>query len=452
MDEVEALFAPGEISRLVGKLVDAVRARWGRILGLGLVLAAVAFAWTRVCPRVYTSRASVFAIPAAGSAGGQRGAAGEVVGLSEGAARVVLSEGALEALSHSLKLERSWPEPRGELAQKLHELGQSLGLSSPEGNPHQALLAALRKAISVKVDDSTVEISVQWPDPEQAQAIAQASVDRLFAARHQIELAPLETKVAALDARLAGDDSQVKSHQQRVAALLAAKRRGVKASTVHGLQSRGKFRDLPDPELSRLRQKILTERKAIADLEDVWQKRTAELQAKLAEQSATLGPKNPLVLDTQDKLEALRAQGTELDARKASEQKLLAQFVRAGGNERELEPGAVPLFAPELESEDPDLGFEKVSLSNALVELQGVRSDLLSAKLALESAAATFEARYVEMVKPEAPTHPSSPRTALTCLAALLVGLLSGLLWSLAKGPVQASAPRPLGASEPVRS
>jgi hypothetical protein len=445
-DTPEALFAPGEISQLIARLFDAARTHWARIVGAGLVLALIAFGWTRISPRVYTAHASVFAIPADGSSGGQRGAAGEVVGLSDGAARVVLSEEALDELIRRLRLDRDWPGA----PEPLDELSTRVGLAPSETNPHQALLAALRKAITVKVEDSAVDITVAWSEPATAQAIAQACVERLLAARHQVELAPIETKVAALQGRVGSADAQVQAHQERLAELLASKRRGVKAATVFGLQSRGKFRDLPDPQLSTLRQQILEKRKAIAEQEDVRARELAQLQALLAEQRATLGPANPLVLDTQDKLRALDAQGSQLETLKAAEQKLLGDFVRAGGNERELHADAGPLFPPELENDDPNVAFERSALSAAMLDLQNLRSELLDAQLALDSQQATFKARYLEMLRPEAPAHPSSPKTPLTCLAALLVGCLTALLWSLVR-PARGALPRRVTLGETVR-
>jgi uncharacterized protein involved in exopolysaccharide biosynthesis len=446
----EALFAPGELSALLRKVFGAIAAHPFRLMGLALLMGLAAYGWTRICPRVYTAKASVFALPGDGSSGAQRGAAGEIVGLSDGAARVMLSDGSLEAMVDKLSLTPAALASQGLAAQWLAEAREKLGLTEPEVDPQAGLLAELRQAITVKTQDAMVDITVEWRDPTQARAIAQEAVERLFAARHEIELSPLEAKVDSLTARVSASQEALHAHRRKVSALIAEKRRGAEASTIHGLQASGRFRDLPDPALVELRQRILAKRRAVAELEEVHGKRLAEVRAQLAEQSATLGPRNPLVIETRERLGALEDQGRQLASLQKDEQRLLASFVRRGGNARELEGEPGPLFSPELETDDPRLAYEKAALSSAMAEQQGLTSDLLDARLALESARTTFEARYLEMVRPLGPLHPSSPRTTLTTLAALLVGLFTALLWSLADTQAQGPAASRARADHPV--
>src|SRR5207248_8047262 len=150
---------------------------------------------------------------------------------------------------------------------------------------------------------------------------------------------------------------------------LKARRRGARASSVRSLQADGRFRDLPDPQLVALRQQIVLQRKSIAEAEEWQRTRLSALNARLAEQRATLGPAHPSVLDTQDELQAVERRGAQIQALKAQEQELLSRYVREGGKEIELLPDA-PAWPLELKEDDAAITYAKAQLAMEMTALQ----------------------------------------------------------------------------------
>jgi hypothetical protein len=267
-------------------------------------------------------------------------------------------------------------------------------------------------------------------------------VNRLLDARWQVELSPLQARVSALSARVSSDAARLDTQVTELSRLIERRRAGAKASSVRGLQAQGRFRDMPDPTLAGLRDRLIAQRKTIADVEEVHRKRLAELDSQLADQRATLGPQNPTVLETQEKLRALTADSKQVDEMKQDEQTLLGMYVKAGGNERELTNDPGPLWAPELKDDDEEISFRRASLSSSQLQLQSLRSDVLDAEVSLAAAKATFTARYEELQGARVPTHASSPKVAWITLAALFAGLLLGSLWAVTLELGQTGSPK----------
>jgi uncharacterized protein involved in exopolysaccharide biosynthesis len=405
--------------------------RWLRVLGTATVLVAIAAALTRVWPRSYSAGATVFALPADGAAGSQRGPAGETIGLTQGAAELSVSRVAEREMVRKLGLAVHWEEAEHRGISPYMARVAALFGTNEATTPEQRAVDALDERLRLKVKGPEVTVSVDWPDPDDAYALVNETVERLIADRHKLELAPLEAKAETLRARVETEHQRMQRELALLEAQIVEKRKGARPSTVRGLQAQGRFGDLPDPRLSELRQKILTQRKAIAELEDVQDKRQANLQALLAEQRATLGPQNPQVLDTQDKLNAVERQRARVDQLKDDEQQLLAEYVRNGGNERELSPEAGPLWAPELKDDDEGLAFRRAALASDLSRLDALRAQAIDADVAVGTARAAFDGHYAELVPPKRPTHPASPKTVLICLAALVAGLFLGAFSAL---------------------
>ena len=383
-------------------------------------------------PRSYHVESKLLALPSDGAPGVARQNSGDPAGLLESAAQVALAHDNLVAIVRGQDLVSTWEAERGALS----HLWERIAPVDPVGR-ERAMVHRLQKKLTVQVKGEQVVIGFDWPEPRSAVAVVEAAQKFLLDARREAELSPLDRKAASLEASAALLQRRIDDLTARVTAAVRLKRRGARAATVRALQADGRFRDLPDPALAQERLELIARRKAIADLEETRRRRFAELNATLAEQRAALGPENATLLETQEKIAALAAEGSQVDRMRAEEQALLAAYVRAGGRETELSTGPA-----ELKEDDPAVSFDKARISMEEASLSRLQAEVADARQALAAARVAFESRYLVMTPPEVPEGPSFPRVPLLVLAAVLAGAVMAALGAIAAeafgGDVQA--------------
>lgn len=415
------LFEPGELRAWAGFVTGALKRR--RKLALEVfvfVVAATALALP-ILPRRYHVEATMLALPADGAPGVARQNSGDPAGLLESAAQVALTHENLVAIVRAQGLVAKWDAERGVLSHLRHR-----GAST-----ERDLVRILQKSLTVKVKGEQVVIGFDWPEPQTAVAVVDATQKNLLAARREAELSPLARKAASIEESAAQSQRRIDALTARVTSAVRLKRRGARAATVRALQADGKFRDLPDPALAARRVELIVRRKAIADLEEARQKRLADLNATLAEQRATLGPQNEALRDTEQKIAALAADRARIDRLRDEEQQLLGAYVRSGGRESELSSEPAP-WPAELKEDDPAVAFDKAAIAMEESNLSRLQAEVADARQALAAAEVSFESRYLVMTPPEAPDGPSFPNTPLVVLAAVLGGALAGAIGAVA--------------------
>lgn len=292
-------------------------------------------------------------------------------------------------------------------------------------------MRSFEKRLTVQVKGPHVVLGFDWPEPQTAVEVLKSAEAKLIAARRDAELVPLERKVATLESSAAAARRRVDLLAAKIQDAMTQKRHGARAATVRGLQAEGRFRDLPDPALSQQRLRLVALRKAVADLEDVRRKRVSELNAILAEQKAMLGPSNPALLETREKVRALEGDGPELARLKAREARVFAAYVRAGGKEIEVS-GESGQWPAELKEDDPAIAFDKSRMAAEQSSLTRLLDEAAEAEVTLATAAAGFDSRYVEMLPPELPEGPAFPNLVLLIMAGLLAGAVVAFFGAVA--------------------
>jgi uncharacterized protein involved in exopolysaccharide biosynthesis len=423
LPESPTLFARGELRDYSGFVVRSVRRRWALAASIVMGFAAASAGLALVTPRAYHVETRIFALPEAGAPGALRNASDEPVGLAQGAAEVIVTDRSLLALIRENDLLARWEKSRTPLQRFKDRI--ELAFAGPQpADRERALVGHLQKTLTVKVKGSEVIIGFDWPEARVSFEVVKLAAQKLLAARREAELLPLEKKTAALEADAAATQGRIDAAIAGIDAATKGRRRGARFATVRGLQAEGRFRDLPDEVLAGQRLQLIARRKAIVELEEVRRKHVSDLQAMLAEQRATLGRGHPALLDTAEKLKALERQGAQLDAMKAREQKLLAQYVRAGGKEIELSADPTPAWPLELKEDDEAIAYGKARIGMELSNLGHLLGQASAAQMALASARAAFDNRYLVIAPPELPDKPASPRTPLLLLAGIVGGLL----------------------------
>jgi uncharacterized protein involved in exopolysaccharide biosynthesis len=418
---------PGELRDYAGFAVRSLGRRWKLVGSILLLFVAALGAAVRYLPRRYHVEARMLALPAEGAPGALRGNNGDASLLQSAAEVIVSRQNVLELIREHDLLAR-WESSRGPMLQLWDRLRRR---PIDPVQRERALVRSFEKRLTVQVKGPHVILGFDWPEPQTAVEVVKTAEAKLIAARRDAELVPLERKVATLEASAAAARRRVDLLAARVQDAVTQKRHGARAATVRALQAEGRFRDLPDPSLSRQRLQVVALRKAIAELEDVRRRRVSELNAALAEQTAMLGPGNPALLETREKIRALAGDGPELATLKARQEGVFAAYVQAGGKEIELsaDPGPWPA---ELKEDDPVVAFDKSRMGLEQSSLARLVDQAAEAEVTLATAAAGFDSRYVEMLPPELPEGPAFPNLLLLVFAGLLAGAVVAFFGAVA--------------------
>jgi uncharacterized protein involved in exopolysaccharide biosynthesis len=427
--EITTLFQPGELRDYAGFVGRSVRRRWKLAAAILVLFVAATAAVTWLLPRRYHVEGRLFAMPVEGTPGAVRSATGEPTGLAQGAAEVILTHQNLVALMAELDLPARWEAARPPLLRSWDQLKHALGAKELDKEARdRVLIGYLQKRLVVQAKGPDVIISFDWAEPRTAFEVVGSSQKKFLVVRRAAELIPLERKVSTIEASAALAQRRIDELVERIDEAARAKRVGARSSTVRGLQAEGRFRDLPDQRLARQRMQIISRRKAVAELEDVRRKRLSELNATLAEQRAVLGPGNPAVLDSEDKIRSLERDDAAVEALKTEEQRLLAEFVRDGGKEVELASEPAQIWPAELKDDEEPIAYGKARIAMELSNLQHLLGQAAEAQVVLASARASFDSRYMVVIPAEEPDEPVAPKTGLLLLAGLLGGALLAVL------------------------
>jgi hypothetical protein len=301
-----------------------------------------------------------------------------------------------------------------------------------ETQRRRAMVHYLRKHLTIQVKGPDVVLGFDWPEAGTAFEVVHTAQQKLLTIRRAAELIPLERKLSTLESGATLAQRRIDAVVAAIEAAVKEKRAGARSSTVRALQAEGRFRHLPDPRLAAQRLQLIARRKTIGELEDVRRKRLSELNATLAEQKATLGPGHPVLLDTEEKIRALERQSSEMDALKQQEQELLTEYVTAGGKEVELSTEAAPAWPLELKEDNEAIAYGKARIGMELSALQHLLAESAQARVALASARASFDSRYMVLVPAETPEQPISPNSVLLMVAGVLGGLFLALFGAVA--------------------
>lgn len=417
------LFQPGEVGDYLGFATGAFGRHWLLCTGIvGAFVVASLIALTAM-PRKYHVEAHLLVHPSENAPGTVRSYTGDGGGLSQSAAEVAITQQARLTDVRELNLVQTYEQHRTWASRLMQRLRATLSGQPTEADREAALVGMLGTALTIEPHGQEVVISADWNDPQTAFALVERAQKRLLDARKDAEFTALTERVKVLDAQVKDADAQLGTTVADISKALQAVKKGSKASTVRGMQADGKFGALPDPTLAQLRMELVAKRKQIAELEDVRQKRLADLNAKYAEQKITYAEGHPMLAELRAQISALSQPSHDTVSLRDQEQQLLSQFVAAGGKDNELVTDSGPVWPVELQEENVDATYGKARLSMQLSGLQSLRAQLTDARLQLAAAEASFAARYQVLTAPEVPRTASS-RPLVIALAAMLGSLL----------------------------
>jgi uncharacterized protein involved in exopolysaccharide biosynthesis len=328
------------------------------------------------------------------------------------------------------------------------------------------MIGLLEKRLTVYTDESSITISIEWPDPEVAYEIVSLVQKNFLEARYDANVTLITEAIRILDERAkpeAADvdaaladltrveaDRRAATHpSSAAAATVRATMRGRSPSAPGGAGSSGASPSGAAPSGSDAAAEELEEvRSRIRLLKETHDRELAQAQSQLADARTTLGPLHPTVVALNEKIAQLSQPSPELQTLSARERGLVALIAGPPAPAPQAPSAPAPAALqppPPVVSDFPLRGTEAEMRDDpqvvvALSKLQSVTAkynELLSrmeaANIELEVTRAAFKYEYTVVRPAELPRGPLKPNAMLlllvtAVLAVLLAMIVPGLL------------------------
>jgi capsular polysaccharide biosynthesis protein len=357
---------------------------------------------------------------------------------------MILRHDNLVALVRDLDLVRRQRALRSPLIRLKDRL---LGEPRTEEERQRGIVSALAKKLSVRTDDSTVTISVDWNDPFLAYELVNRIEKNFLEASYDDEVAMISDAVSVLQdhakEQLDHLDAALAEYQKVLAELgprTVDRPAGGGAPVVVWSRSRSSSVPAPDPTLTAA---LEEKRSQLRTLETERQRELELLQQQLMQAQLSLTAQHPTVIALQQKVDALRQPSPELAQLKREERQLMSQIAPPAAPKEAAVPSATrdegarlasnaPVQPPPAEEIPPTVHWDengrarlaRSRLEEAIHKYQDVQARIDSANIELEIARTAFKYRYTVITPAEIPKGPKKPIAYLVAAASVIVGFL----------------------------
>lgn len=355
-----------------------------------------------------------------------------------------------------------WDNHRHPVLKLKDRLITSIAGAPTEDQRIDNMIGTLEKRLNVFTGDGTVTIEIYWPDAQMARQLVETAQQNFLEARHVGEVSAISEAISILELHASEAQSSIDEAVTNVQKV-AEERRGVAKKTVKELKDAAanpaprpvapkpaiSATETPQQELAQLKFLIRTKRRAVSDLEEFRSRRLTELQSQLAEQKVIYSANHPVVIDIQQRIDAMQKESPQIEALKRDEQALIEEYKARGGKDPDApqEPGTRSATAtvshafdteavlrdvmPDMR-DDPAVMVAQDQLRMAISRYQDILMRLDAARIELDTARAAFKYRYSVVSPAQTPRHPISPNVLLIVLG----GLLGGLFFAFFTGTV----------------
>jgi uncharacterized protein involved in exopolysaccharide biosynthesis len=417
-----------------------------RALALGAFTACVlaAVLAVKTLPRTYHTQTTVLAqrnqvMAALGNPG--RAVPGDADAPTRNVAETVLRRDNLVALVKQTDLVSSWDRTRAPLSRAKDAIVRRVRGAPDDDEKLDALVYVLERRLKVTTDERTVTIAIDWPDAGKAYEIVETAQQNFFETRHALEVSTIAEAISILEGHAANVRDRIETSLEDVRRAKVERSPGPVRARVVAAPARPR----QDPRVAQLKLMLVAKRRAISELEDFRQRRVAELMGQLAEQKATYAAAHPLVLATQQSIDALSRESPQLAALHREEAELVSAYVASGGDAADAERHAPPptVAAPTeplaaiaaeahaaarsdapREEEEISAHVARSQLNFAVAKYEELLGRIDAARIELDTARAAFKYRYSVVRPAEPPKAPTRPNVPLTLVGGVLAGVL----------------------------
>jgi hypothetical protein len=310
------------------------------------------------------------------------------------------------------------------------------------------------------VGDGTVTIELYWPDGQMAYRLVELAQAKFLEARQLAEEAAISESLHGDVDRTLGQLVRTQASGQagsrRVTRVISTNARPVEPPPVQApvtdVLPQIDASLAANPELSRLKGLLASKRLELNRIEEERRRQSSELQSQLAKLLTIYRETYPDVLDTQQKIEALKHDvprivnlrnevdklETEYDnlSRADAEQLIQAEMARRAAALASAPTAPAPALQPQPEvqvvesvpvespRQDQAAEFSTLRLRTELNQYQSILERTDSARIELAVSQAAFKYRYTVIKPAQEPKEPSSPNFRLVLVAGFLASLV----------------------------
>lgn len=365
---------------------------------------------------------------------------GDIDLTTRAASKAVMRRENLVSLIKRVNLLDRWDATRAPLLRVKDWLMHRLSGRPSEDIKLDAMVGMLEKQLSVDTDDGKVTIGVLWPDPQLAFELADAAQQSFLEARQREELAAINDalEILQMHEKQAADNAKAAflQFEKVFAEIMVERRRAIGDPRVGGGFNTSQH-------LAEMRFLIRAKRRAIADAEEKHNQRLEEMQAELLEQRKLYGGGHPTLVEQEQRVAALRAQGSpQVGVLQNEEKELTREYERFGGQAVPFPDEPVPdpyglervlMGILPAVSENPKAAMAVDELRTRMNNQNLLRKRLDSAKMERDIAQASFKYRYTVLTPAEFPRKPVKPNAKVIAIGGMVAGLILGLFAALAR-------------------
>jgi uncharacterized protein involved in exopolysaccharide biosynthesis len=370
-----------------------------------------------------------------------------------GAESLIMSHENLANIIRDTELVKTSEERRPPLL-KLKDRIMGALFSTPDDKTKVAqLVGTLENKLGVSVDhESLLTITADWSDGKTAAELAETARESFLKSRHAAEISAFEDQMTILDGHASklrdeintladqlNTDEQASAPPPETAGAVGAVRKlapvAARPARAAGLNPDSMLAD----DITSMKEKLATDKPKLADIENDWQRKLHDEQAKLADLQLRFTPTHPDVITEQQRV-AILTQAPPQVAQLRAEVQTLEQDIKGREALAKLTPAAVSAGVAQptnaeplptnviqaLSKDDTDPAL-RAQLSGAIMKYRELRDDIRSGRIELDTAQAAFNHRYQLVVPAEVPSKPQKPKPPLIIAGGLIASLLLAL-------------------------
>ena len=428
------------LKEIVGLFLRAPRRRPGLAVASLLVTLSLGVLAAVFWPRSYSCEVRILAqrdlvLPALGNP--NRAVPRDADSLTRNAADTILQRDNIMAMIKQLDLVDRWVSTRQPALRLKDRIVSVFGPRSDEDRLRD-LVGLLEKRLVVGADESSITISVEWPDRQTAFDIITFLQKNFLEARYDANVNVISEAIRILEGRAKPEAAEVDG---ALAGLTRVEGQGSQEKPTLDPDAPGPGRPARAgavPVATAAPAAVRTDG-AAKELEDLRQRmrlvkedhdrHLMEAQNQLSDARTTLGPLHPTVLGLSAKVAQLAQEPAEVKAGRARERELVGELAAASlrpqsGSTPTSGPTPTPATTAASVSEAPDVILARSKLQAVSARYSDLLSRIEAANIELETTRAAFKYQYSVVRPPELPREPSKPNSSLVLLASIVAAVL----------------------------
>jgi uncharacterized protein involved in exopolysaccharide biosynthesis len=307
----------------------------------------------------------------------------------------------------------------------------------------RSLVGMLEARLYIFVDESTVVISVDWPNPEIAYELVTLVQKNFLEARYDSDVAVITDSIGVLQDHAKTQLAQVDTALEEYSKLLAAR---AQAAVVRPTPTQmwtggsaapaGVGAPPVDPELTNA---LEEKRLQIRTLEGERQHALDALRQQLMSAQLTLTPMHPTVISLQQAVDSMSQPSPELVQLRKDERALMAQIVplpptatpRIGATPIIMAPSptaATETTGSRLSAVDGPLQLAQSNLGLAIHGYEDLMARIDAANIELDITRTAYKYRYTVVTPAEVPSRPKKPIAAYVGAGSIVGGALLAMI------------------------